>query len=255
MMLPALGKARKAGQATVCLANHHSLLVAVAAYANDAKDYFVPMQDYHQTAGPYSQLEGSWRVYLFNYVGGSAKSYDCPTEKFEVYSDGVSSYDMAAMGSRIRATADLDKVFGFLHPYEIYNSSGIGASGVHWGGGTEGLSPFGRPKESGYSEGLVKRAQVEFPSKLVLFGDGHGDSLHIWPEDRWWLFKTVSPWRTYGFNRILQRDPGAVRHNGRANYGFDDASARVVDANDLRCDREECHWSTKLNAHSPTGTR
>jgi len=255
VLLPALAKARKAGQGAVCLANQHSLLMAVAAYANDAKDYFVPMQDYHSQVGTYTQIEGNWRVYLFPYVGGAAKVYDCPAERADVYADGLSQYDLAAMGTRVRPSDEFEKLFGYLHPYETYNASGIGASGVHWGAGREGRSPFGRPTESGYPEGLVKRSEVEFPSLMVLFGDGHGDSQRIWPEDRWWLFKTISPWRTIGFNRLLQRDPGAVRHNGKANYGYDDASVRSTDANDLRCDRDQCSWSVKLGAHSPSAPR
>jgi prepilin-type processing-associated H-X9-DG protein len=131
----------------------------------------------------------------------------------------------------------------------MYNSSGIGANLVHYWPGTEGRGPFGRPKERGYSEGLAKSSEVEFSSQLILFGDGHGDAFNRWSEDRWWIFKDTNPVRGYGYNRIQQGDRGAVRHKGRANYGFHDGSVRLLDANDIPCTQSACWWSLKSGTH------
>ncbi|MFZ4575908.1 MAG: type II secretion system protein [Phycisphaerales bacterium] len=249
ILLPSLGKARRSGYATVCMANMHSLVIAANGYSLDYKDWFSPIQDEHTTAEFPSPVEGSYRVYIWPYMGGAAAAFDCPQEKNERYADGFSPYDMQASGVNARTTVGFETIFGRLHPYEILNSSGIGANLVHYWTGTEGRGPFGRPKESGYDEGLAKTGEVEFPSQMILYGDGHGDAFNRWPEDRWWIFKDTSPVRGYGYNRFQQGDRAAGRHGGKVNYAFQDASVKMMDSNDIPCTQDKCWWSLKLNTH------
>ena len=51
LLLPALGRARRAARATVCLANVHSLCTVHAAYINDYKEFFVDVGLPHGGAG------------------------------------------------------------------------------------------------------------------------------------------------------------------------------------------------------------
>ncbi len=67
-------------------------------------------------------------------------------------------------------------LFGFPHKNEMYNSSGIGANLNHYWERAEGEGAFGRPKPR-YLEGLTRAGtSVRFPSRFILFGDGHGDA-------------------------------------------------------------------------------
>src|SRR4030095_1065547 len=103
----------------------------------------------------------------------------------ERYSDGLSHYDVEQ--SRVRGvpfSAEDSQNFGRVNQYEMYNSSSIGANLVHYWVGMEGQGPFGRPPERqgapaghGYDEGLTRAGMnVREPTKLILFGDGHGDA-------------------------------------------------------------------------------
>ena len=191
-------------------------------YVDDQEDVYPPMQ------AAYQGIETSWRPFLFPYMGQTAKSYDCPTEKKDRYENG----DPEVVGK----------------PYtrgEIGVASGIGAVNVHWEkGGAQ--PPFGRPE--GYENNLCKSSMVESASQLILLGDGHSD-WGGWPNDRWWIWKELGAANGPGFNRVLQNDPGAPRHNRRSNYAFGDASVQTWDPNNLPCNRQECWWSAALDPH------
>jgi prepilin-type N-terminal cleavage/methylation domain-containing protein/prepilin-type processing-associated H-X9-DG protein len=238
LLLPSLGTAREVGRQSLCGSNQRQLVVATTNYSVDYKEWITPMQDSHNV-DPYGALEGTWRVYLFEYASRSAKAFDCPSEKWERYSDGFSEYDIAATGRRIRPSDEFATLYGKLHPYEMFNSSGIGASGAHYWTAAAGWMPFGRPKESGYPEGLVKFSKVENPSHLIFFGDGNGDAYKRWPEDRWWIFRDTNPVEGWGYNRATQGDPGALRHLKRSIYAFADGSVKTMDPAEIPCNQYE----------------
>ncbi len=246
LLLPGLGSAREMGRQTQCGANQRQLVAATTAYTAEYKEWIVPMQDTHNLPG-LGAVEGTWRVYLFEYVSRSPKTYDCPSEPFERYADGYSMYDIGTR--RVRWNDAFLTLYGELHPMEMYNASGIGASGAHYWAGGAGLMPLGRPEESGYPEGLAKLSKVEHPTHLILFGDGHGDAYKRWPEDRWWIFKDTNPVEGWGYNRVTQGDPGALRHARRSQYAFADGSVRMMDPGDIPCHQDECWWSVKLDPH------
>ena len=146
-----------------------------------------------------------------------------------------------------------------LHPYERWNASGIGVAGVHWirksdsNWATRPKSlAFGRPTESGYFEGLARYTEISAPAKLAWFGDGGSGTATTWADDNWWIKSAASGYDQGkpGFNRLLQDDYGCRRHNGKANYSFADGHVGSYNANDIRCDEEECWWS--LNSLAPT---
>lgn len=223
LLLPALAKAKGKAQQTFCLNNHKQLNLAVHMYTGDNEEWLPPIQDLTAKG-----FETSWRSYLFPLVGNNAKVYDCPSEKKEVYANGN------------------PKVVGQIVAGEINLASGIGAVNVHWTtGGAQ--PPFGRPK--GYENNVCRWSMVEKPAQLILFGDGHSDVFGVWPNDRWWIWKEVGNANSPGFNRVLQKDTGATRHNRVGNYAFADGSARLLDANRIPCDKDQCWWSAKADPH------
>jgi len=248
LLLPSLGKARDASRGTVCASNQRQLAIAATTYANEWRDYMNPMQDRQNTAEYGSNIETSWRVHLFEYASRSAAAFDCPSEKLYRYADGLSNTDMAFARLRLRPTDFFSKLFGFTHPLELYNGSGIGANGAHYWGSVATM-PFGRPQESGYQEGMAKLSQVVLPGKLIWFGDGHSSTPDLYPEDCWWIERVIGEQSNPGFNRVQQNDFGARRHDRKANYAFADGHVALWDGNDLRCDRDQCWWSIEFDAH------
>jgi len=247
LLLPGLGKSREAARQMNCQSNQRQLAIAASAYAQEFKDYLCPIQDYH-AASPYGSCEGTWRVYLYEYVGRNAKAFDCPTEKLTQYADGLSQMDMTFAGLNVRPGPFYETLYGFLHPFEMYNPSGIGANGAHYWGSVATM-PFGRPIESGYQEGMTKLSQIVMPTKLILFADGHSSTPDIWPEDCWWIERVIGEQSDPGFNRVQQNDYGVRRHGGRSNNVFADTHVQILDGNDIRCDRDECWWSVEFDAH------
>ena len=79
LLLPALAKAKDKGKQIQCLSNIKQLLFATQMYADDQEnDTFPPIEDTTTT---------TWRVFLFDYVGGTLKVYDCLSELEDRYSE------------------------------------------------------------------------------------------------------------------------------------------------------------------------
>lgn len=222
MLMPALAGAKGKAKRISCANNMKQLVMATSLYAEDNNQFYPPMQDSLETGG-----ESSWRPYLFKLVGKQAKIYDCPQEKKDVYANGTPEW-IGRFGSR-----------------EIRIPSGIGAVNVHWTrGGAQ--PPFGRTFR--YEDNLMKTSMIQAASQLILFGDGHSDR-GAWPNDRWWIWKDIGNDQAPGFNRVQQVDPGAMRHNGKANYGLADGSVHLLDGSKIPCTRTRCWWSPYLDPH------
>ena len=262
ILLPSLGKARKTAWAAVELSNDRQLAVAAFAYSGDFDDWYNPIQDEHPR-GRNGRIEGTWRVYLFEYFGRNPEAADSPAEKNERYADGLSEYDVQVSGGRVNRTKD--DAYGELSKEEMYNRSGIGANPVHYWGGTEGKGPFGRPlqsswgrthdRDSGYSEGMARQSECEQATEVVLFGSGGSSSPSLWPEDSWWIYKVPDPVRGPGFNRYQQylqwgTDAGALRHDGKSAYVFADGNGRLLDPRDIPCSLDRCWWSLEIDPHA-----
>jgi prepilin-type N-terminal cleavage/methylation domain-containing protein len=232
LLLPVLSKARGKGQAMFCLNNLHQLALAVHLYVPDNAEWLPPIQERIMPQG----FETSWRSYLFKYVGQSARVYDCPSEKQEVYASGKPSNSKTPnrwlVGQQLAG--------------EIEIPSGLGAVNVHWQAGGA-PPPFGRP--AGYENNMCRWSSIEAPSRLLLLGDGNSDVFGVWPSDRWWIWKEVGNANSPGFNRLAQGDKGAVRHNRKSNYARADSSVTLLDPGRIPCDANECVWSVKTDPH------
>jgi prepilin-type N-terminal cleavage/methylation domain-containing protein/prepilin-type processing-associated H-X9-DG protein len=231
MLLPALAKAKGKALQISCLNNMKQLGLATHLYTDDNNQWFPPMQE-TLPAG----YETSWRSYLFALVGRNGQVYDCPTEKGEVYSKGTRANLPPAPQLIGQAVNGEDKLL-----------SGIGAVDVHFSRGGA-PPPFGRPAVPYGDNNVCRWSKVERPSQVLLFGDGNSDVGQAWPDDRWWIWKYDSE-NTPGFNRAVQGDKGAVRHNRRSNYAMADGSASLLDAGRIPCNLNECWWSAKARPH------
>ena len=177
MLLPALAKAKDKAQAIYCLNNLKQLSVGTHMYIGDNTQWLEPIQEYLPPGT--TEYETSWRSYIFSYVGKSAKVYDCPAEKVEIYSQGIRA------GLPPKPEFAGQPVNG-----EIKLLSGIGAVNVHWEDSSSS-PPFGRP--AGYLGGgnLCRESSIQRPSQCILYGDGHSDVNNVYPNDRWWIFKEI----------------------------------------------------------------
>jgi prepilin-type N-terminal cleavage/methylation domain-containing protein/prepilin-type processing-associated H-X9-DG protein len=267
LLLPALSRAKAKGKEIVCRSNQRQLAVASFAYTADNQDTMNPLQ----TAVPNSNVETTYRVILWDYVGHAAGVYDCPSEPSAIYADGITAYDASYGGFPLSPGTDWSQTgIGVAGPfeagaggdYEKWNQSGIGVAGGHWihvdgnPNPTAQVSsmPFGRSVDEGYFEGMKKFSDVTTPSKLLWYGDGGCGSPTTWADDSWWIKNSDTSGNgsedLAGFNRLLQDQYGCQRHNGDANYAFADSHVERLNANFIRCDTGECWWSVQIDFHS-----
>jgi prepilin-type processing-associated H-X9-DG protein/prepilin-type N-terminal cleavage/methylation domain-containing protein len=256
LLLPALSSAHEKGRSISCTSNQRQLALAAMLYASENDDTMNPIEDFFNAGG--TEVEATFRYFLFSYAGNAPKVFDCPSERKAVYADGLSLSDAEYGGLLLDGSTDWSRVYGVLHPYERWNASGIGIAGVHWIRRSEPnwqarskSMPFGRPFESDYREGLVQFSSIQEPSKCILFGDGGSGTATVWGDDNWWIKSTASGFAQGdpGFNRLLQNDYGARRHAGKANYAFADGHVQLLSANDIPCNLNECWWSIRPNFH------
>ena len=254
LLLPALAQARLAARQVICASNQHQLSVAATSYTVDFKEYMNPLEDDLTIDGV--EVEATYRALIYDYTGRTPKVFDCPDERVQVYADGLSDTDIAYGGISPGADTDREHCYGVLDPYERYNSSGIGIAGAHWirvsdtaGDSEQAGMPFGRARESGYHEGLVRVSQIVMPHRMLWFGDGGSGNPDLWEDDSFWIKRVIVGYLDYGFNRIQQDDYGARRHAGKANYVFSDGHFELLNANDIRCDRDQCWWSYQFDYH------
>jgi prepilin-type processing-associated H-X9-DG protein len=268
LLLPSLSQAKQKGKEAVCRSNQRQLAFASYTYTADNVDTMNPLQ----TAVPNSDVETTYRVILWDYVGHAASVYDCPSEPFAIYADGVSAYDASyggfappANGSQVGIGVAGPDAPGAGGDYEKWNQSGIGVAGAHWihvdgnPNPTAQVSsmPFGRPVEEGYFEGMKKFSEVTSPSKLIWYGDGGCGSPATWADDSWWIKNSDTTGSGSedlpGFNRLLQDQYGCQRHNGDAIYAFADGHVERLNANSIPCNIVECWWSVNINYHAQLG--
>jgi prepilin-type N-terminal cleavage/methylation domain-containing protein/prepilin-type processing-associated H-X9-DG protein len=87
ILLPALGKARAAGQTTVCMANNKQLITAAHFYANENKDRIWPdaIMQGNTLQQTWARTRISNNVYeegiLYKYLQNVDKATECPTNR------------------------------------------------------------------------------------------------------------------------------------------------------------------------------
>jgi prepilin-type processing-associated H-X9-DG protein/prepilin-type N-terminal cleavage/methylation domain-containing protein len=264
MLLPVLSQAQDAGRSALCKSNQRELTVASMNYSLDNANWLNPLQ----TQLDPTQVETTYRVILWYYVAQTASIFDCPAERNAVYADGISAYDASYGGFALTPGVDWSQTgIGIAGPYEAsaggdyekWNQSGIGVAGGHWiphdspdPAVLVSSMPFGRPTPD-YFEGMHRSTEISTASKLIWYGDGGCGSPTTWADDSWWIKNTDTTANGLadqpGFNRLQQDQYGCQRHDGKANYAFADGHVQLLNANEIRCDYEECWWSINLLFH------
>lgn len=230
LLLPGVAQAKLSAYQVECLSNQRQLAIATHLYVADSAEWLPPMQIELRGARP------TWRASVFKYAGASARVFDCPAERKDVY----------ALGSRVAPLRPNPAVIGLPTSGENELCSGIGAVNVHWlPGGSQ--PPFGRPAPD--EDNVCRWNRLEKPVQVIFFGDGNSDYDQLWPDDHWWIWKEFGNANTLGFNRAAENDPGAFRHRRKSNYAFADGHATLLDANQIPCNRDSCWWSAKASPH------
>ncbi|EDM25384.1 hypothetical protein LNTAR_22100 [Lentisphaera araneosa HTCC2155] len=126
LILPALGKARKKSQMSVCKSNMKQLHVASMMYTDDNNDYF-----------PFDIVDMSWNDHLAGYDGRNVDYSDLNTNtplSASQYSEGV----YACPSDNVERAADVltlsySPVQLTIHGGSFINTGQRGITGIHWG--------------------------------------------------------------------------------------------------------------------------
>jgi hypothetical protein len=151
-------------------------------------------------------VETTYRVILWYYVAQNPRVYDCPTEQYAVYADGISAYDASYGGFALTPGVDWSQTgIGIAGPYEAsaggdyekWNQSGIGVAGGaldshRWQSGPVGASQQHavRAADAGLLRRVAPSTEISAASKLIWYGDGGCGSPTTWADDSWWIKNT-----------------------------------------------------------------
>jgi prepilin-type N-terminal cleavage/methylation domain-containing protein len=121
ILLPALAKARAAGESTKCMSNMKQIAMANQIYRNDNKDYFVPFcRDFSMLGGyvgagfgPFGPTPEPtrWFQYLEKYTR-TYEVFNCPTRD---HSDPQGSVKNLTVGSFPRGTSQIGATCGYAY--------------------------------------------------------------------------------------------------------------------------------------------
>jgi len=143
LLLPALSRAKAAGQAAACRSNLRQLGIALTLYADDFKGY------------PYSAdfSRGMlWYSFLSDYYGGQEKVMDCPAYKGEkgfYWQGNFIGYNGGSYGYNGFGTSSSTLVY--------WTSDSLLGLGGSYGGGSDLL--------------CVRQNRVRVPSDMIAMGD------------------------------------------------------------------------------------
>jgi prepilin-type N-terminal cleavage/methylation domain-containing protein/prepilin-type processing-associated H-X9-DG protein len=236
LMLPALGKAREAGKAAVCLANEHTMAVALNGYVTDNKGYYPG--DHRQTGGT-SWI--TWAPRLRKYMNGAMLPFYCPSANkdykwnlVEGYisfpSSGDPTYYGYAPGERP------------LQGNEFFSYGYNGWGTVEWNDPHLGLGGHVAAMEPGFVDPVAEKphrepneSKIIAPFDMIAIADSLADG--IWDQ---WITAQVQYSTSF---------PGK-RHSGGAQVLFADMHAAWVRQSDLISTRPDARarWN---NDHKP----
>jgi prepilin-type N-terminal cleavage/methylation domain-containing protein/prepilin-type processing-associated H-X9-DG protein len=211
MLLPALSKAKAAGQGVACRSNLRQLGIALTLYADDFKGY------------PYSTdfSRGMlWYNSLSNYYAGQSKVMDCPAYKGEkgfYWAANFIAYNGGSYG---------------------YNGFGTGSSGMVYMTTDDVLGLGGdRPYGAGpLALPCVPETRVKMPVDMIAIGDSM------------FVTGTTTPGILLTLTEGYKTD--ARRHNGGSNIAFADGHSESM-RNDRLVSNDEGNRRRWNNDHQP----
>ena len=215
LLLPALGKARESGRATVCLSNLHQFAIAMSGYISDNKGYY---------PGDHRQASGSswitWAPRLRKYLGDSTDTFYCPSALKEYRWTPIYGYNNYVGDARPYGYGDTERpLMGdefFCYGYNGWGVQDFANPHLGLGGHVAPLEPGAINFDLPYNE--IKDSQVVAPSDMIAIADSFTDG--SW--DEW-----ITPQAGYPLSA-----PGK-RHTGGAETLFCDSHANWVRQRDL----------------------
>lgn len=232
LMVPALGAARRAAQATKCLSNMRQLEMAHTMYANDNREYFVDAGLGH---GGISSPREAWPVALAEY-GGSGLVIRSPVDRspyWPVTEGGLDTgltlmqvLELLASGQPVQGQVARWTSYGLNN----FTTRSVAPTGVA-APGSSARGPWDR-----YSRIPRPHATVHFV--MMTFGT-HGDpggfarSDHVHAEDWHLLGEANAPAAASGQCEIAAHGGKPRTEGAQANYGFLDGSARMLRFRDV----------------------
>jgi prepilin-type N-terminal cleavage/methylation domain-containing protein/prepilin-type processing-associated H-X9-DG protein len=247
LLLPALGKAREAGKAAVCLSNHHTFATALSGYVSDSKGYY---PGDHRQIGAASWIV--WAPRLRRYMQDVNGAFYCPSANkdyrwqpifdFQPWQGDATPYGYLAQERPLTGSE-----------FFCYGYNGFGTHGEPSGGGSSGWyephvglgghvgpvrgeieTPTDR-RETPIRE--VRDTKVVTPSNMIVIGDSLVDG-------------SWDTWITPQQDRYPLSAP-AKRHNQGAQIVFGDGHGSWVRQSDLLSTRPEDRrrWNNDHNPH------
>jgi prepilin-type processing-associated H-X9-DG protein/prepilin-type N-terminal cleavage/methylation domain-containing protein len=211
MLLPALARAKAAGQAAACRSNLHQLGISLTLYISDYKGY------------PYSSDFSRgvlWYNSLSNYYAGQEKVLDCPAYKGNkgfIWMSGMILYKGGSYGYNGYGTASSTRVY--LTTDDLL---GLGGS----------LSFMGGPSDLP----AISENRVLAPADMIAVGDSM------------FVPGTTVPGYLLVYADGFKADPR--RHNGGSNIAFADGHSESV-RNDILTSNDETPRRRWNNDHEP----
>jgi prepilin-type N-terminal cleavage/methylation domain-containing protein/prepilin-type processing-associated H-X9-DG protein len=198
LLLPALGRAKQAGQSTQCLNNVRQLQMAVHLYTEDYNGWFPYNHATYVVSGDsYISSRPAWVRGYLNYK--PENSYN--TNDAVLLAEGtVGAY--LQNGAVFRCPADKSYVESFLGKFNRVRSVSMN---------TLVGSRFGSPDMQFYQ----KYETLRQPSRIFVLAEEHEDSI----DDNNMLVPVRNPWGSHNgaFPSLV-----ASRHGGRCSFSFAD---------------------------------
>ncbi len=226
VLLPALGRARKLAQRTVCLTNVRRLALSIRIYADSYDGKLPPDRLRKATAyievGPYKRYMPRWIWFLNEGMGFVINPHQYETEEeFNTALEMDNDYYMCPS----------------LKHYEFARNIRNGAYGYNFQylGNTRA-----NPAGTGYANYPVRLSQIKAPAQTVVFCDSRGANiphgLHAYLVDPPKMALSKGARHFAPKNPLLgplKYSPADARHAGTANVAFLDGHAASITYREL----------------------
>jgi prepilin-type N-terminal cleavage/methylation domain-containing protein/prepilin-type processing-associated H-X9-DG protein len=227
ILLPALGAARRSGQALRCLGNVRELQLAQLAYCNDHREYLVDAGLAH---GGLSNPREAWPIALGESYGAKLVLRS-PVDRSPWWpeAEGGTHGGMSLTEALERAAAG-EPIAGQLARWTSYGLNSFltrfATPSVTAPGGSRFLGPWDRLSR-------IDRPHVTIQFVMMTFGEGsdpqgYARSDHVHPEDWGLLGPSNAPAAASGQMAIGAHGGGKRSYESRANYGFLDGHASTL---------------------------
>jgi prepilin-type N-terminal cleavage/methylation domain-containing protein/prepilin-type processing-associated H-X9-DG protein len=214
LLLPALGKAREAGKAAVCLSNMHQFATAMSGYVSDSKGYF---PGDHRQLGPVSWI--TWAPRLRRYLSDSSTVFYCPSSPKEYRWTPIYDFQPWQGDATLYGYAPTERPLQgeeFCYGYNGWGNHEYSNPHYGLGGHVAPLEVGATDTEQALHE--IKDSKLVAPSDMIAVADSFSDG--VW--DEW-----ITPEAGYPFSA-----PGK-RHTGGAETLFCDGHALWMRQTDL----------------------